>query len=105
MNDLTISPDQRAPTIPPFINQFASIFTVIDNTERILQIQRVFEKRVPPTVDIQNFNTSKAPRMSQTFPQAVLAEKFIFISGTPASTRSPRPGPKPRANPSFEAVH
>ena len=31
----------------------------------------------------QNFNTSKAPRMSQAFPQAVIAEKFIFISGTP----------------------
>jgi len=31
----------------------------------------------------KNFNTAKAPRMSQAFPQAVLAEKFIFISGTP----------------------
>jgi len=31
----------------------------------------------------KNFNTSKAPRMSQVFPQAVLAEKFIFLSGTP----------------------
>ena len=31
----------------------------------------------------QNFNTSKAPRMSQAFPQAVIAEKFIFVSGTP----------------------
>jgi 2-iminobutanoate/2-iminopropanoate deaminase len=31
----------------------------------------------------QNFNTAKAPRMSQAFPQAVLAEKFIFVSGTP----------------------
>ena len=30
-----------------------------------------------------NFNTSKAPRMSQAFPQAVLAEKFVFVSGTP----------------------
>ena len=30
-----------------------------------------------------NFNTSKAPRMSQAFPQAVIAEKFIFVSGTP----------------------
>jgi 2-iminobutanoate/2-iminopropanoate deaminase len=30
-----------------------------------------------------NFNTPKAPRMSQAFPQAVIAEKFIFISGTP----------------------
>jgi 2-iminobutanoate/2-iminopropanoate deaminase len=31
----------------------------------------------------KNFNTPKAPRMSQAFPQAVLAEKFVFVSGTP----------------------
>lgn len=31
----------------------------------------------------KNFNTEKAPRMSQAFPQAVIAEKFIFVSGTP----------------------
>jgi 2-iminobutanoate/2-iminopropanoate deaminase len=31
----------------------------------------------------KNFNTPKAPRMSQAFPQAVIAEKFIFVSGTP----------------------
>ena len=31
----------------------------------------------------RNFNTSKAPRMSQAFPQAVITEKFIFVSGTP----------------------
>src|ERR1700744_6078778 len=31
----------------------------------------------------QNFNTPKAPRMSQAFPQAVIAGNFIFISGTP----------------------
>jgi 2-iminobutanoate/2-iminopropanoate deaminase len=30
-----------------------------------------------------NFNTDKAPRMSQAFPQAVIADKFIFLSGTP----------------------
>jgi 2-iminobutanoate/2-iminopropanoate deaminase len=30
----------------------------------------------------KNFNTAKAPRMSQVFPQAVIAEKFIFLSGT-----------------------
>ena len=29
------------------------------------------------------FNTDKAPRMSQVFPQATIAEKFIFLSGTP----------------------
>jgi 2-iminobutanoate/2-iminopropanoate deaminase len=32
---------------------------------------------------MRNFNTSKAPRMSQAFPQAVIAEPFIFVSGTP----------------------
>lgn len=31
----------------------------------------------------KTFNTSKAPRMSQVFPQAVIADKFIFLSGTP----------------------
>ncbi len=31
----------------------------------------------------KNFNTTKAPRMSQVFPQAVIADKFIFLSGTP----------------------
>jgi len=30
-----------------------------------------------------NFNTDKAPRMSQVFPQAVIADTFIFLSGTP----------------------
>lgn len=33
--------------------------------------------------DNKNFNTTKAPRMSQVFPQAVIADKFIFLSGTP----------------------
>ena len=31
----------------------------------------------------KSFNTDKAPRMSQAFPQAVIADKFIFLSGTP----------------------
>jgi 2-iminobutanoate/2-iminopropanoate deaminase len=31
----------------------------------------------------RNFNTPKAPRMSQAFPQAVIADTFIFVSGTP----------------------
>ena len=30
-----------------------------------------------------NFNTSKVPRMSEFFPQAVIADKFVFLSGTP----------------------
>jgi 2-iminobutanoate/2-iminopropanoate deaminase len=30
----------------------------------------------------KNFNTSKLPRMSEVFPQAVIADNFIFISGT-----------------------
>ncbi len=32
---------------------------------------------------MQNFNTTKVPRMTQAFPQAVIADKFIFVSGTP----------------------
>lgn len=31
----------------------------------------------------KNFNTDKAPRMSQAFPQAVIADNLIFVSGTP----------------------
>ena len=31
----------------------------------------------------KSFNTVKAPRMSQVFPQAVVADSFIFVSGTP----------------------
>ena len=31
----------------------------------------------------KNFNSVKAPRMSDVFPQAVIADNFIFISGTP----------------------
>lgn len=31
----------------------------------------------------RNFNTSKVPRMTEVFPQAVIADKFVFISGTP----------------------
>lgn len=30
-----------------------------------------------------NFNSSKAPRMSQAFPHAVIADNLIFLSGTP----------------------
>jgi 2-iminobutanoate/2-iminopropanoate deaminase len=29
----------------------------------------------------KNFNTSKVPRMTEVFPQAVIADKFVFISG------------------------
>ena len=31
----------------------------------------------------KNFNSSKVPRMSDAFPQAVIADNFIFLSGTP----------------------
>ncbi len=31
----------------------------------------------------KNFSTSKAPSMNQSFPQAVIADNFIFMSGTP----------------------
>jgi 2-iminobutanoate/2-iminopropanoate deaminase len=33
--------------------------------------------------DKKPFNTSKVPRMSEVFPQAVIAGKFVFLSGTP----------------------
>jgi 2-iminobutanoate/2-iminopropanoate deaminase len=31
----------------------------------------------------KNFNSLKIPRMSAVFPQAVIADKFVFLSGTP----------------------
>ena len=31
----------------------------------------------------KNFNTTKAPRMSEFFPQSVIAGDYIFLSGTP----------------------
>ncbi|MFT3705122.1 MAG: RidA family protein [Agriterribacter sp.] len=34
-------------------------------------------------IERENFNTEKAPRMSQFFPQAVVAGDYIFLSGTP----------------------
>ena len=33
-------------------------------------------------VSRSNFNTAKVPRMSEVFPQAAIAGKFIFLSGT-----------------------
>jgi 2-iminobutanoate/2-iminopropanoate deaminase len=42
-----------------------------------------FTLQNPNMEERKNFNTPKAPRMSQVFPQAVMAEKFIFLSGTP----------------------
>jgi 2-iminobutanoate/2-iminopropanoate deaminase len=33
--------------------------------------------------DRRNFNTKKAPRMHEVFPQAVIAGNFIFLSGMP----------------------
>jgi len=31
----------------------------------------------------KNFNTSKVPRMTESFPQAVITDGFIFLSGMP----------------------
>ena len=31
----------------------------------------------------RNHNSTVAPRMSEVFPQAVIADKFVFLSGTP----------------------
>ena len=36
----------------------------------------------------RKLNTNKAPQMSQVFPQAVLADNLIFLSGTPGLDRS-----------------
>ena len=33
----------------------------------------------------KNFNTSKITRMTHAFPQAVIADKFIFLSGMPGT--------------------
>jgi len=33
--------------------------------------------------DRKNFNTSHAPRMSEVFPQSVIADNLIFLSGMP----------------------
>lgn len=47
-------------------------------------IQPAFLEKNPTHMsDNQNFNTPKAPRMSQAFPQAVLTGQLIFVSGTP----------------------
>ena len=37
-------------------------------------------------VQRKNFNTAKAPRMSEFFPQSVIAGDYIFLSGTPGLT-------------------
>ena len=31
----------------------------------------------------KNFNTSSVPRTTDIFPQAVITDKFVFVSGTP----------------------
>jgi 2-iminobutanoate/2-iminopropanoate deaminase len=46
----------------------------------------------------KNFNTKKAPRMNEAFPQAVIANNFIFISGMPGFD----PGSGQIVNTSFE---
>ena len=37
-------------------------------------------------VERKNFSTTKAPRMSEFFPQSVIAGDYIFLSGTPGLT-------------------
>ncbi len=34
-------------------------------------------------IERNNFNTPKAPKMSEFFPQSVIAGDYIFLSGTP----------------------
>lgn len=36
----------------------------------------------------KNHNSSAVPRMSEVFPQAVIADRFVFLSGTPGLDRS-----------------
>jgi len=33
-------------------------------------------------ITIKSINTKKVPRMTDVFPQAVIADKFVFVSGT-----------------------
>lgn len=44
-------------------------------------ISNVLHKKIKMPIR-KNFNTSKLPRMTEVFPQAVVADNFIFISGT-----------------------
>jgi len=37
-------------------------------------------------IERKNFNTAKAPRMSEFFPQSVIAGDYIFLSGTAGIT-------------------
>jgi 2-iminobutanoate/2-iminopropanoate deaminase len=45
-------------------------------------LSKIFLKEMNNMTARKNFNTPKAPRMSQVFPQAVIADKFIYLSGT-----------------------
>ena len=49
---------------------------VVSNLSKFIQINSVMDKR-------RNFNTEKAPRMNMAFPQAVIANDLIFLSGMP----------------------
>ena len=55
----------------------------------------------------KNFNSGNVPRMSEVFPQAVIAGDFIFISGTPGidpATKSLDPSFEEQANQAFQNI-
>ena len=39
--------------------------------------------RIPSIMTRKNFNTTKVARMSEVFPQAVITDNYIFLSGMP----------------------
>ena len=39
--------------------------------------------RIPSIMTRKNFNTTKVTRMSEAFPQAVITDNYIFLSGMP----------------------
>jgi 2-iminobutanoate/2-iminopropanoate deaminase len=39
--------------------------------------------QIPFIMTRKNFNTTKVARMSETFPQAVITDNYIFLSGMP----------------------
>jgi 2-iminobutanoate/2-iminopropanoate deaminase len=41
------------------------------------------EMRIPFIMTRKNFNTTKVARMSEAFPQAVITDNYIFLSGMP----------------------
>ena len=45
--------------------------------------KKLGEMRIPFIMTRKNFNTTKVARMSEAFPQAVITDNYIFLSGMP----------------------